>query len=139
MKVINIHTDGGSRGNPGPAAIGVFIEGDGEVIAKIGKRIGEATNNVAEYSAVLEALDFLIKNKKFLEENTKLNFFMDSQLIYSQITGLYKIKNSNLRSLLFKVKEKESQLKTPIVYSYVRREDNKLADKLVNLALDNIL
>lgn len=139
MKVINIHTDGGSRGNPGPAAIGFFVEGDGKVIAKIGKKIGETTNNVAEYLAVLEALDFLLKNKDFLEEKSNINFFMDSQLIYSQITGLYKIKNPNLHGLLLKVKEKESQIKTPISYSYVGRENNKMADKLVNLALDNLL
>lgn len=139
MKSIDIHTDGGSRGNPGQAAIGVFIEGDGEIVAKIGKRIGEATNNVAEYSAVLEAFDFLLKNKNFLQGIQSINFFMDSQLIYSQITGLYKIKNANLRELLFKVREKESQIKIPISYNYINREKNKMADKLVNLALDNML
>ncbi len=139
MKSIDIHTDGGSRGNPGQAAIGVFIEGDGEIVAKIGKRIGEVTNNVAEYSAVLEAFDFLLKNKNFLQGIQSINFFMDSQLIYSQITGLYKIKNANLRELLFKVREKESQIKIPISYNYINREKNKMADKLVNLALDNML
>lgn len=139
MKVINIHTDGGARGNPGPAAIGVFIEGDGEVLEKVGKRIGETTNNVAEYSAVLEALDFLLQNKKLLEKKPSINFFLDSELVCSQINGLYKIKNPNLRNLLFKVRQKESQIEIPISYSYIGRENNKIADKLVNLALDNML
>lgn len=139
MKTITVHTDGGARGNPGPAAIGVFIERDGEVLAKIGKRIGESTNNFAEYSAVLEALDFLLLNKNLLEDKPTINFFGDSQLIYSQIAGIYKIKSASLRDLLFKVREKEAQIEIPISYNHIKREDNKMADKLVNLALDNIL
>lgn len=139
MKKIDVHTDGGSRGNPGPAAIGVFIEGDGQVLAKISKRLGNNTNNFAEYSAVIAALDFLLEHESFLEENTTINFFMDSQLIYSQISGLYKIKNAILRELLLKVREKESRIRTRIYYNFVNREENKMADKLVNLALDNIL
>lgn len=136
MKAINIHTDGGSRGNPGPAAIGVFIEGDGKVLGKIGKKIGENTNNFAEYSAILEALDFLVKNKDLLNKDTRINFFMDSQLAHSQIGGIYKIKNPAIRELIVKVREKEAQINLPIVYNYIPREENKEADKLVNMALD---
>ena len=139
MKTVNIYTDGGSRGNPGPAAVGVFIEGDGEVLAQIGKKIGENTNNYAEYSAVLKALDFLLENKNILDKDSKINFFMDSQLAYSQITGVYKVKNGVLKELLFKIKEREAQIKTPILYNFIPREKNKNADKLVNLALDNII
>ena len=139
MKIINIYTDGGSRGNPGPAAIGVFIEGDGLVLGKIGKRIGKNTNNFAEYSAILEGLDFIIQNKDLIGKDSKVNFFMDSQLAYSQIVGIYKIKNSILRELIFKIREKEAEIKLPIVYSHIPRERNKEADKLVNLALDNKL
>lgn len=139
MKRINIYTDGGARGNPGSAAIGVFIEGDGKVLARIGKKIGETTNNFAEYTAVLQGLDFISENKKLLEKDSKINFFMDSQLAYSQIVGSYKIKSMALRGLLFKIREKEAQIKAPVFYNFVRREENKEADKLVNLALDNIL
>jgi len=139
VKTVNIYTDGGSRGNPGPAAVGVFIEGDGEVLAQIGKKIGENTNNYAEYSAVLKALDFLLENKNILDKDSKINFFMDSQLAYSQITGVYKVKNGVLKELLFKIKEREAQIKTPILYNFIPREKNKNADKLVNLALDNII
>lgn len=139
IKNINIFTDGGSRGNPGPAAVGVYIEGDGKVLAQIGKRIGENTNNFAEYSAVLQALDFLLQNIDLLDESSKINFFMDSQLIYSQIVGLYKIKSKSLSELLFKVKEKEKTLRISVSYSYIPREQNKKADKLVNMALDNLV
>lgn len=139
IKSIHIFTDGGSRGNPGQAAIGVFVEGDGKAIAEIGKRIGENTNNFAEYSAVLEGLDFLLENINSLSKDSKINFFMDSQLIYSQIIGIYKIKSPTLKELLFKVREKEARLKIPVSYSYIPREQNKKADKLVNMALDNKL
>lgn len=138
MEKIYIYTDGGSRGNPGQAAIGVFIKNDFKILAKIGKRIGETTNNVAEYSAVLAALTWVMENKKLIG-NSEINFYMDSQLIYSQITGLYKIKNENLRKLHFEVKKKGAGIKNPIYYNSISREQNKEADKLVNQALDNIL
>lgn len=139
MKAINIFTDGGSRGNPGPAAIGVYIEGDGKVLGKIGKRIGRNTNNFAEYNAILEGLDFLIQNRDLLTKQTSINFFMDSQLASSQINGLYKIKNTVIRSLIFEIREKEALLGASVSYNFIPREKNKIADKLVNLALDNKL
>lgn len=139
MKVINIYTDGGARGNPGPAAIGIFIKGDNKILAQIGEKIGESTNNFAEYSAVLKGLSFILENLNLLEKDSKINFFMDSQLVYSQIAGLFKIKSAMLRTLLFKIREKEAEIKLPITYNFVRREKNKNADKLVNLALDNLL
>lgn len=139
MQNINIYTDGGARGNPGPAAIGIYIEGDGRQIQGIGKRIGRTTNNFAEYTAILEALDFLLGNSSLWNKNTKVNFFMDSQLAYSQIVGLYKIKNTTLKDLLFKIREKEATLKLSIAYNFVPRSQNRKADKLVNLALDNKL
>ncbi|HKC14811.1 MAG TPA: ribonuclease HI family protein [Patescibacteria group bacterium] len=138
MRNISIFTDGGSRGNPGQAGIGVYIKDDERTITQIGKRIGVETNNVAEYKAVIEALTWISENKENLED-TSINFFMDSQLIYSQIVGLYKIKNEILRSLLYKVREKEAEIKLPISYNYIPREQNKNADGLVNMALDNIL
>lgn len=139
MRTINIYTDGGSRGNPGQAAIGVFIEGDGKTLAEIGERLGNNTNNFAEYTAILRGLDFLLQNNNLLEKDSRVNFFMDSQLAYSQIVGIYKIKSSSLRELLFKIREKETVIKIPISYNFVRREKNKKADNLVNLALDNLM
>lgn len=140
MNNIFVFTDGGSRGNPGQAGIGVFVTNDDKKnIASIGKRIGINTNNFAEYMAVLEALDYVIQNKEKFGKDTKISFFTDSQLIYSQIIGIYKIKNDVLRELLFKVREKEAQIGMPIFYNHIPRERNMEADKLVNDALDNLI
>lgn len=138
MKTISIHTDGGARGNPGPAAIGVYIEQDGKPLIQIGKRIGDATNNFAEYSAILEALSWVERNKPTLEFS-EIQFFMDSELAYSQLSGLYKIKNEDIRNFIFKIREKEAAIGTPITYFRIEREKNNKADSLVNMALDNII
>ena len=131
-------TDGGARANPGPSAIGIFIKDEnGHRIASFGKKIGNSTNNIAEYKAVIYALSWIIENKKELSEDVRIDFFLDSNLVYSQIVGVFKIKSSELRSLLFKVREKESEIRAPINYSYIPREKNKEADKEVNLALDS--
>src|SRR3989344_1467906 len=138
IKKLNIFTDGGARGNPGPSAIGIFIKDEnGHRTASFGKKIGNSTNNIAEYKAVIYALSWIIENKKELSEDVRIDFFLDSNLVYSQIVGVFKIKSSELRSLLFKVREKESEIRAPINYSYIPREKNKEADKEVNLALDS--
>lgn len=138
MKNISVYTDGGARGNPGPAAIGVYIEQEGIEVVRIAKRIGNATNNFAEYSAILEALTFLEENKSKLKFS-KVEFFMDSELAYSQLVGLYKIKNSDIRNFIFEIRKKEGAIGAPIVYLHIRREKNKMADALVNMALDNLI
>lgn len=138
MSHILVFTDGGARGNPGPAALGVYIEQDGKSLAKIGKYIGEATNNVAEYSAVVEGLNWLIDNKEKLQIE-KIDFYTDSLLAYSQITGLYKIKNAKIREFILKIREKETSIKIPIYYHHIPRERNKIADFMVNHALDERL
>lgn len=136
-RTLNIYTDGGSRGNPGAAAIGVYIENDlGAVLAAIGKAIGNGTNNVAEYRAILEGLDWIIENKTKMPNLTRINFLMDSNLAASQLNGVYKIKNANLRNLIFAAREKEALIGLPIYYSHIPREENKKADRLVNIALD---
>lgn len=133
-----VFTDGGARGNPGPSAIGVYIANDkGKEIAKIGKRIGHATNNIAEYSAILEALSWIEENRDLFDKDSKISFFMDSELATSQIAGVYKVKNDKIRELLFKIRVKEKELGLSITYKHIRREENKKADRLVNLALDN--
>lgn len=137
---INIYTDGGSRGNPGPSALGVYIESVEKVrLAEIGKSLGINTNNFAEYSAIVSGLEWIVENKNTLSSLKQINFYMDSLLAVSQINGLYKIKNSMLRELYFKVKSLEATISIPISYTHIRREKNKNADRLVNLALDNSL
>ena len=138
LKILKVFTDGGARGNPGPAALGVFIsDGDGNPVAEIGKRLGDQTNNFAEYSAIVEGLNWVLSNKEKFPFLSEVLFFMDSNLAVSQLNGLYKIKNSQLRNFVISIKIKETELGLPVSYSHVPREQNKKADRMVNLALDN--
>ena len=145
MKYI-IHTDGGARGNPGPAAIGVVIElvADDEhhkmkVIAEFGKTIGKTTNNTAEYMAVIEALKYLSNSDTTSRpgESDEVDFYLDSTLVVNQLNGLYRVKEPHLRTLLFRVRMLESELTFPIRYTSVPREQNQRADYFVNRALDS--
>lgn len=127
-----IHTDGGARGNPGPAAIGAVIEiGDKTYTFK--KYIGETTNNQAEYKAVVLALE---KAKELGVEEVDL--FLDSELVQQQLVQKYKVKNADLAPLFVKVWNLALGFKK-VKYTHVRRNDNKAADKLVNQALDEYL
>lgn len=136
---INVFTDGGARGNPGDAGIGIYITDEKEnELAGFGKKIGFATNNVAEYKAVINALDWIIENKKSLSHNAKINFYLDSNLVCSQIIGIFKVKDSNLRNLLSDVRTREGQINFPIYYKHIPREHNTKADSFVNLALDQV-
>ncbi len=138
INILNIFTDGGARGNPGPSAIGVYItDGNNKKIAGFGKTIGIATNNVAEYKAVIEALTWIIENKKDLTKTAKIYFFLDSKLVCSQIIGIFKVKDADLRNLLFDVREREAQINFPIYYKNIPREKNTKADAFVNQALDS--
>ena len=132
-KNLSIFTDGGSRGNPGPAAIGFVVQDkQGKILFKKGKAIGRATNNVAEYTAVIEALTWLVQQKDF----DKVDFFLDSKLAVNQLNGLYKIKDAKLRDLIIKVRILERSVSTKINYAFVPREKNKQADQMVNFALN---
>lgn len=136
--MICIFTDGGARGNPGPAGIGVYaVDGNQKKIFSVGKPIGVATNNSAEYQALLEGLTWLSHQKKILATKPEIYFYLDSNLVVSQVNGLFKVKNSKLLELLIKVREKEADVGLPIRYSHIPREKNKHADFLVNKALDN--
>ncbi len=129
--MIQIFTDGGARGNPGPAAYGFVVKKDNKIIHEQNGYIGIATNNFAEYTALIEALIWLEKHSK----NERLEFFLDSQLVVSQVNGIYKVKNANIRDLIFKVRNLESNFST-IVYNHVPRIKNQEADRQVNIALD---
>jgi ribonuclease HI len=132
--MIKIFTDGGARGNPGPAALGVYIcNQKDEEIFSVGKYIGETTNNVAEYSAVLEA--FLWLREKNIQEEVR--FFLDSELVCRQLNGIYKVKNAVLLGFLQKIKVIEAALGLKVTFSHIPRELNKKADRMVNIALDS--
>ena len=133
--VLRVFCDGGARGNPGPAGIGVVVKSsNGKKLHEFGKTIGVATNNVAEYTAVIEALEWIASN--FKKKPQHIEFFLDSQLVVLQLTGIYRIKDAKLRILLMKVREKEAQIGGNILYRHIPREVNTAADKLVNQALD---
>lgn len=132
-KILTINTDGGARGNPGPAAIGVFASSNSETIFTISEYIGQTTNNVAEYTAVIKALEYL-QEKKIAAE--KIDFVLDSELVVKQLIGVYKIKQPHLQQLAQTIHKLLSQTNAQINFSHVRRAFNKQADLLVNQSLD---
>jgi ribonuclease HI len=128
-----LSTDGGARGNPGPAAYGYVLEtDDGTVLAAHGEAIGTATNNVAEYRALVaglaKALDLSVDEVEVVS---------DSELLVKQMRGEYKVKNEALRELWDEAARLARQLRS-VSYTAVRREHNELADRLVNEALDGL-
>jgi len=130
---VTIYSDGGARGNPGPAAIGVLIcDPKGEALQEHRETIGEATNNTAEYTAVIVALELA---KKLGAK--KINYFTDSELVCNQLKGKYRIKAPHIQALVRAVKEREAAFQK-ICYTHVPRthEKIKFVDRLVNQALD---
>jgi ribonuclease HI len=131
IKKAIIYTDGGARGNPGPAGIGAVIYNEKkEKIAEISKYLGIKTNNQAEYQALIEAL----KKAKELKVN-KVEAFLDSELIVKQLKGEYKVKNKDLASLFLEVYNLKHSF-SEINFKHVYREYNKEADRLANEAMD---
>jgi ribonuclease HI len=127
-----LSTDGGARGNPGPAAYGYVLEaGDGTVLDARGEAIGVATNNVAEYRGLLAGLEAALE--RGVEE---VEVVSDSELVVKQMRGEYKVKNETLRDLVDEAQALESRFRR-VTYTAVRREHNELADRLVNEALDS--
>jgi len=134
---INIYTDGGSRGNPGVAGYGVVVYDDQKkLIYQEAKFIGIKTNNEAEYSGVIAALEWIKKNKDNYSIS-QLNFFADSQLMIRQLQGLYKVKAPTLLPLFAQSQQLLTQISLPAKFTDIRRESNELADTLANQAMDN--
>ncbi len=130
-KSLIIFTDGGARGNPGPAGIGAVLYNEKkEKVAEISKYLGIATNNQSEYKALIEAL------KKAKELGAKeVQVFMDSELVVKQLNREYKVKNKDLAPLFLEVYNLSSNFSS-IIFKHIYREDNKEADKLANDAMD---
>ena len=131
LKKVTIYTDGGARGNPGPAGIGAVIYNeDKEILAEISEYIGETTNNQAEYRALVAAI-----NKAVTMEVEEVDFFLDSELVVKQLRREYKVKNKDLAPLFVQVYNASMNFKK-VTFTHIRREFNKEADKLANLAMD---
>lgn len=131
MKLI-VNVDGGARGNPGPAAIGVVVQdADGNILEEHGEKIGEATNNVAEYKALIRGIDRAVE----LGAET-LELRGDSELVVKQMLGQYKVKHPDMKPLNAKAKDSLARIPDWSI-SHVRREQNADADRLVNQALDS--
>ena len=127
-----LSTDGGARGNPGPAAYGYVLEtDDGTVLDARGEKIGVATNNVAEYRALIAGLEAALSHGV-----TDLDVVSDSELLVKQMRGEYKVKNAALKTLSTQAAALARGLDS-VSYIAVRREHNELADRLVNEALDS--
>ena len=132
-KRLTIYVDGASRGNPGPAAIGVVIRDEsGSTAVRLSSYIGNTTNNQAEYAALITALE---EAKKLEAEHVDIR--TDSQLMAEQIRGNYRVRNANLRPLFEQAKESLADFKSYAIV-YVPRERNNEADALANEALDKL-
>lgn len=133
MKLI-IYTDGASRGNPGPSSYGFTIsDGSGNLLHEEGEYIGVTTNNVAEYTAVLEALKWVKKN---IKEKSRIEVYADSKLVAEQLSGNYKIKAKHLKPIIEQIKILSLE-KGGVMFSHVPRYKNTVADNLANIALDS--
>lgn len=130
MKRATLHTDGGARGNPGPAAIGFVLSGIGSTPISYKEYIGTGTNNQAEYRALLAGISRA--QKEGVED---LMCYLDSELVVKQVRGEYRVKNEDLKNLLLEIKQLLSSFRS-ITFEHVPRAKNAAADKLVNEALD---
>lgn len=130
----SLHTDGGARGNPGPAGIGVVLADEhGDVIADIARGIGATTNNVAEYRALIAGLELALERGI-----AELDVYLDSKLVVSQVLGEWKIKDERLRALAAKAQILMGKFDA-ITIQHVRREQNAAADALANQGMDAAL
>jgi len=134
MKRLITFTDGGSRNNPGPAACGIVIKDEEEnLIDAFSEFLGTATNNEAEYGALIFALK---KAKTFLAEGGELTCYLDSELVVKQLKGEYRVKDEKMKALHARVTALKRDF-DKVEFIHVKREKNKLADELVNKELDS--
>lgn len=131
VESVVVHTDGASRGNPGPASIGVVIaREDGQVLLEVGEALGATTNNVAEYTAVIRALERAAEMGA-----RRVRVMMDSQLVVRQLNGSYRVKHPEMIPLYRRVLELIQKFEA-VTFEHVPREENSEADRLANQALD---
>lgn len=137
MSSLKVYTDGGSRGNPGPAAAGIHICDEFSVIHQFSKYLGYTTNNQAEYQASLLAMQYLVKHPFVFQKYSQIECILDSELIVKQINGQYRVKHPDLVPVYQELKSLISQIPIPVTFSHVKRHLNHHADQLVNKELDS--
>lgn len=132
-KTLYVFTDGGAKGNPGPAAVAFIVKDNrGRILTPNAKFIGRTTNNVAEYTAVIEALKWIKADGGLSQVSiADYKFFLDSKLVVGQLNGIFKIKNKNLRNLIVEVRKLEQEIGGNVSYHFIPREKNRRADFLV--------
>ncbi|MFA5770164.1 MAG: ribonuclease HI family protein [Patescibacteria group bacterium] len=135
--ILKVFTDGGSKGNPGPSAIGGVGYLNSKKVFDFKKSIGIATNNDAEYQALIHAFEIINPksqnpNKIQVPNLKQIQFYSDSRLMVNQVKGLFKVKNDRIREYILKIRGLEQEIALPISYHYVPREQNVEADLLVN-------
>jgi ribonuclease HI len=134
---MNIFIDGASRGNPGECAIGIIVyDRSGNEVTRFGRKIGRNTNNFAEYSALIEALNYLRLNDIALQIDDRISIYSDSELLVRQMNGDYKVKSSNIKALFQEARNILEKLDRDVRILSVDREQNKVADWIANRALD---
>ena len=137
METITIFTDGGSRGNPGPAAIGVHVvNADGKMLMQVAETIGNATNNYAEYWAVVRALQAAKEHFGKRTDDIQFVLKLDSELVKKQLNNEYQIKEPGLVPLFIEIHNMRGASFPNLIFIHLSREQNKEADMLVNQALD---
>jgi ribonuclease HI len=137
MEKIICYTDGGARGNPGPAGIGVYvIDEAGQVLAEVGQKIGNSTNNYAEYHAVMVGLETLKQLLGKATKTTNIEMRLDSELVKKQLNAEYQIKEPGLVPLFVAIHNLRVANFPHLTLTHVPRAQNKEADRLVNEALD---
>ncbi len=134
LGLITIHTDGASRGNPGPAAFAYILERDGEDPIEEAGRIGRMTNNLAEYTALVRALEHALE----LGADHRVLVHSDSELLVKQMRGEYRVKNEELRDLFEQAGALSGRFRGGVTFRHIRREENRRADALGNEALDGL-
>jgi len=130
---LNVFTDGGAVNNPGPAAYAFVVYSDNKLLFRFSEKIGFATNNFAEYTALLKSLEWIKSNKG--DKITNVVILSDSRLMVNQVNGFFKVKSPDIRGFILKIRILEQEIELPVVYKNIPREQNRLADSLVKNAL----
>lgn len=130
--ILEVYTDGGAKGNPGKAAIGIVIYKNKKKIFNLHQQIGWGTNNEAEYKALIKALNIIKEKKDQWGVVEKIIFYSDSRLLVNQVNGFFKVKQGKIKEYILKIRQLEMEINLPISYHLIPRQMNKEADRLVN-------